>query len=729
MEKNTAHCPVEGNGKIENGASSSQNPETLEHPVLLSTSQTVPNNLGIRKNYKRAANRGKKGSQGLTGQAYTLRSSDNDVRVLRSTSSSKTTPTEHVQTPVQPAAKRRKRSRASNKSSTDEFSQIRKRIRYILNRMNYEQSLIEAYASEGWKNQSLDKIRPEKELERAKSEILRCKLRIREVFQNIDSLLSKGKIDETLFDSEGEISCEDIFCATCGSKDSTLGNDIILCDGACDRGFHQKCLNPPLRTEDIPMGDEGWLCPACDCKIDCIDLINDLQGSDLSIEDSWEKVFPEAAAMANGSKQDDAFDLPSDDSDDNDFDPNMPEEHVVSKEEGSSEDEEDEDGGSDSDDSDFLTCSDDSEPLMDKKVDDLGLPSEDSEDDDYDPAGPDSDKDVEKKSSSDESDFSSDSDDFCKEIAKSGGHDEVSLPPLPDAKVGDMEKSTAQANTASSADDPMETEIDQSVVLPVSRRRQAERLDYKKLYDEAYGEASSDSSDDEEWSGKNTPIKSNEEGEADSPAGKGSRVAHHNNELTTQSSKKRLQSLHGSVDEKNGDLTSNGSNSTARKGHFGPVVNQKLLEHFKTQQYPSRSVKESLAEELGLTFRQVSKWFETRRHFAKVASSRKGISPDKHSPKNTNSPVTPSMQPKEPEGTVMEESNVCINRDATISKEAVSSKVGSRKNLGKNSPGSDLGGSKVDSAEDQNPGPDLAAEKARQKAVQQELKKKKMGRR
>jgi len=97
---------------------------------------------------------------------------------------------------------------------------------------------------------SLDKIRPEKELERAKAEILRCKLRIREVFQNLDSLLSKGKIDESLFDSEGEISCEDIFCATCGSNDVTLGNDIILCDGACDRGFHQNCLNPPLRTED-----------------------------------------------------------------------------------------------------------------------------------------------------------------------------------------------------------------------------------------------------------------------------------------------------------------------------------------------------------------------------------------------------------------------------------------------------------------------------------------------
>lgn len=41
-----------------------------------------------------------------------------------------------------------------------------------------------------------------------------------------------------------------IFCATCGSKDVTLSNDIILCDGDCDRGFHQNCLNPPLLTED-----------------------------------------------------------------------------------------------------------------------------------------------------------------------------------------------------------------------------------------------------------------------------------------------------------------------------------------------------------------------------------------------------------------------------------------------------------------------------------------------
>ena len=75
---------------------------------------------------------------------------------------------------------------------------------------------------------------------------------------------------------------------------------------------------------------------------------------------------------------------------------------------------------------------------------------------------------------------------------------------------------------------------------------------------EAYGEAPSDSSDDEEWSGKSTPTKDNEESEADSPAGKSLHP----------------DSLHGSVDKKHGDLRSNGSNSATRKGHFGPVINQ-----------------------------------------------------------------------------------------------------------------------------------------------------------
>jgi len=103
-----------------------------------------------------------------------------------------------------------------------------------------------------------------------------------------------------------------------------------------------------------------------------------------------QKVFPGTAAVVDGPLQNDLPDLPSDDSEDHDFDPNISEEHVAGHMEGSSK--EDGDEGSDSDDSNFIMSSDNSEHVKEKeKVDDLGLPSEDSEDGDYDLEGSDSD--------------------------------------------------------------------------------------------------------------------------------------------------------------------------------------------------------------------------------------------------------------------------------------------------------------------------------------------------
>ena len=43
-------------------------------------------------------------------------------------------------------------------------------------------------------------------------------------------------------------------------------NDIILCDGPCNRAYHVQCLVPPVDPEALPE-DEGWLCPACDRKV------------------------------------------------------------------------------------------------------------------------------------------------------------------------------------------------------------------------------------------------------------------------------------------------------------------------------------------------------------------------------------------------------------------------------------------------------------------------------
>ena len=51
----------------------------------------------------------------------------------------------------------------------------------------------------------------------------------------------------------------DTACVVCGSTSVTKGGKpMLLCD-KCDRGFHMKCLRPPLTN--VPSGD--WYCPDC----------------------------------------------------------------------------------------------------------------------------------------------------------------------------------------------------------------------------------------------------------------------------------------------------------------------------------------------------------------------------------------------------------------------------------------------------------------------------------
>lgn len=86
-----------------------------------------------------------------------------------------------------------------------------------------------------------------------------------------------------------------------------------------------------------------------------------------------------------------------------------------------------------------------------------------------------------------------------------------------------------------------------------------------------------------------------------------------------------------------------------------------------------------------------------------------------------------STQLNEPEETEMEKTNIQRNKDATISRKVGSPKAGSRKSRRKNASGSDVKESIVNSAEDQAAGLD-PADKARQKAIQREMMKKKKGR-
>ncbi|KAK4752153.1 hypothetical protein SAY87_020951 [Trapa incisa] len=484
-------------------------------------------------------------------------------------------------------SKRTQRKKKRTREVTvDECSRIRKNLSYMLNRIRYEQSLIEAYSSEGWKGLSLEKLKPEKELERATSEIVRRKLKIRDLFQRLDSMFSEGMLPETLFDKEGMISSEDIFCAKCGSKDLTLDNDIILCDGACVRGFHQFCLQPPLLKEDIPPDDEGWLCPTCDCKVYCIDMLNESQGTNLSITDDWEKVFPEAAKAGN---QDSAPGFSSDDSEDEDFDPDRPCTHKKVQTDESSSDAEN------------ATDSDNSEPQP-RSNQYLGLPSDDSEDDDYDADVPNPCIEEERSST----DFTSDSEDLEAVLMKDDprGSNGVAMSLSPKGKGGPkrvFEGSGTKQTISDELKSLMEPEPGESVVTPVSARRTIERLDYKKLYDETYGRTSSDSSDDEDWGNTSRKQKRSDKEEKQQK-----------DKANVCINKTRGRQKPGSTNTSTADKASGGKHQPSSE-RLGETAKKRLYDAFNLNHYPDRATKESLAAELGITWQKVDKWFGNAR--------------------------------------------------------------------------------------------------------------------
>ncbi|KAK4802257.1 hypothetical protein SAY86_000460 [Trapa natans] len=483
----------------------------------------------------------------------------------------------------------RRKEKRTMKVISDEYLRIKRNLSYMLNRIHYERSLIDAYSSEGWKGLSLEKLKPEKELQRATSEIVNRKLKIRDLFQRLESMCSEGRqLSEDLFDDEGMIDSEDIFCAKCGSKDLSLDNDIILCDGACERGFHQFCLEPPLLKEDIPPGDEGWLCPGCDCKVDCLDMLNESQGTNLSIKDRWQKVFPEAVKAVN---QDPASGLSSDDSEDEDFDPDRPRAH------GSLERNE-----SSSDGSEYATASDNSEP---RRIDSqyLGLPSDDSEDDDFDPNAPNPDT---AKAESSSSDFTSDSEDLESALVNDDPHGSKGISksaslrgrkgPKRKSFKGGGKKQVMNYNLKLSR----ESEHRESGATPVSARRIVGRLDYKRLHDEAYGGTSSDSSDDEDWTDTPSPKRrkcgDGDERQLTEENGAG---------LTKPQSRRKSGGTCTPAKAKPTDA----KNQTSGSRRLGEDVKKRLCEVFASHLYPDRATRESLSAELGITLAQVSKWF------------------------------------------------------------------------------------------------------------------------
>ncbi|KAJ0238315.1 Homeobox protein [Hirschfeldia incana] len=524
-------------------------------------------------------------------------------------------------TPVDGSKERKECMNKSEVREDDEYTRIKKKLRYFLNRINYEQNLIDAYSLEGWKGSSVEKLRPEKELERAKKEILKRKVKIRELFQHLDTLCAEGSLPESLFDSGGEISSEDIFCAKCGSKELPIDNDIILCDGFCDRGFHQYCVEPPLRKEDIPPDDESWLCPGCDCKDYSFDMLNESLGTKLSVSDSWEKVFPEAAAAMAGGDQTLDCDLPSDDSEDEEYDPDGLNDNA-NDEDGSdddSDDSENEDGSCDE--SDCTSASDEMVKSFKEANDIMGYPSDDSEDDDYDPDAPVPDED--KMQGSSDSDNTSDSEDLEASFKgdESNHQDEVT----PRGKPGRKKSQLPDVSISES-----DTGIDDDGIVDVPGRRKVERLDYKKLYDDEYENVPTSSSDDEDWdktAGKED-FDSEEEGDT-VPLKQPSKAEDHTStkkprQESKRESKKDTVKAPQEVHRENG--CSGEKSSSAVNKRTNPRT-QRLFQSFQENRYPDITTRENLAKELQMTVKQVSSWFNNTRFSTskRMASSKEGV--------------------------------------------------------------------------------------------------------
>jgi hypothetical protein len=190
-----------------------------------------------------------------------------------------------------------------------------------------------------------------------------------------------------------------------------------------------------------------------------------------------QKVFPEASAAA-GHNPDHNLGRPSDDSDDNDYNPDEPADEKVQGDESSS------------DESEYASAAEELEaPPNDEQY--LGLPSDDSEDDDYDPGALEDlvDKDKEESSSSD---FTSDSEDLATAIDgnRSFGDDEgppsTSNDGIKPLRSSGGKRSKLGGNKQFLNDELLsilESDAGQDGSAPVSRRRHVERLDYKELHD------------------------------------------------------------------------------------------------------------------------------------------------------------------------------------------------------------------------------------------------------
>ncbi|CAL6290664.1 unnamed protein product [Bathycoccus prasinos] len=230
--------------------------------------------------------------------------------------------------------KKRSKNDSENEAlkAAEGVQNARTQICVQLSALRRSQAYLDTYTLDGWRSSNQEKLKPIAELAKKRKDIFFRKLKVRQMFEKLnydEKKLEKYKCKE---DSDGEIECEDVVCCECGSGEcNEEDNDVVFCDGYCDLAYHMKCVKPPLKPEDIPKGDEGWLCPLCDCRVDVIYYLNLDYDQRLDIEtcthldvfkkeqDMFDKgIIPGTARFyLHGENEEDVW--PSDESEDEDF--------------------------------------------------------------------------------------------------------------------------------------------------------------------------------------------------------------------------------------------------------------------------------------------------------------------------------------------------------------------------------------------------------------------------
>ncbi|KAG6974344.1 hypothetical protein JG687_00000358 [Phytophthora cactorum] len=160
------------------------------------------------------------------------------------------TPTRKPRKPKEPSQETDDNSTPAATPARPEHKRLENKIKSQAHRLRYPMAFIDAYEAEGWNKSSLDKLKPNKELDTERRKIAKGQ---RALVNGLQEL-------KALYANEPQVPpmavFEDVHCSLCGSTDIEQDNDILLCDS-----------------------DEPWFCEVCLAIFECLKSINSVFGT------------------------------------------------------------------------------------------------------------------------------------------------------------------------------------------------------------------------------------------------------------------------------------------------------------------------------------------------------------------------------------------------------------------------------------------------------------------